>query len=102
MKTIETSEIKIQGAHQLALRRMSVKVFDGAMKVSIIRAPCDSGADADSGVGETAETGSIAMCSSLKDARAFYSSLVRETSASCEHKANRLLSRASSLPARCS
>jgi hypothetical protein len=51
-------EIKIQGPHQLALRRRSVNVFDGAINVLTMRAPSDSGAGA--GDGETGRTGAAA------------------------------------------
>src|ERR1022692_2666971 len=39
------------GAHQLALRRKSVKVFEGAMKVLTMRAPSDRGAASGAGTG---------------------------------------------------
>jgi hypothetical protein len=42
-------EITIHGAHQLALRFRSVKVFAGAMKVSTMRAPCESGSGVEAG-----------------------------------------------------
>src|ERR1700690_4105543 len=48
-------EIRSHGAHQLALRRRSVKVFVGAMNVSMMRAPWESGAG--SGAGTDADTG---------------------------------------------
>jgi hypothetical protein len=40
-KRSETMEISSHGVHQLELRRKSVKVLLGAMKVSIMRAPSD-------------------------------------------------------------
>src|ERR1700690_3475682 len=43
MNATEKMEITSQGAHQLALRRRSVKVLLGAMKVFTMRAPCDNG-----------------------------------------------------------
>src|ERR1700734_969266 len=46
------------GAHHAALRRRSVKVFEGAMKVSMMRAPWDSGAGTDA---DTGESGAVAM-----------------------------------------
>src|SRR5713226_59962 len=59
-KNVETMTINKNGAHQLALRRRSVNVFEGAMKVLTMRAPWESGAvsdvDADKG-----ESGAAAM-----------------------------------------
>jgi hypothetical protein len=37
-------EINSHGPHQLAFRRKSVKVFEGAMNVLTLRAPSESGA----------------------------------------------------------
>src|ERR1700730_18680758 len=55
-------EITSHGPHQFALRRRSVKVFEGAMKVLTMRAPSESGAD--SGVaagGDIGGSGAAAM-----------------------------------------
>jgi hypothetical protein len=59
-------EITIHGAHQLALRRKSVNVFDGAMNVSIIRAPWESGAVSGVGTGDSGRTGAAAISASWK------------------------------------
>jgi hypothetical protein len=45
-------EITIHGAHQLALRFRSVKVFEGAMNVLTMRAVWDSGAGVAAGTVE--------------------------------------------------
>jgi hypothetical protein len=53
--TSETMEINSHGPHQLAFVRKSVKVFEGAMKVLMMRAPSESedgpgaGTDTDKG-----------------------------------------------------
>src|ERR1700688_917293 len=52
-KTSEKTEISSQGAHQLALRRKSVKVLLGAINVSTMRAPSERGGDS----GSTMATG---------------------------------------------
>jgi hypothetical protein len=57
----EKTEIKSQGAHHIALRRRSVKVFDGAMNVLIMRAPSESGAASAAGEGATGGSGAAAM-----------------------------------------
>src|SRR5271169_5470814 len=54
-------EIRIHGAHQLALRRKSVKVFEGAMNVLTMRAPSESGAGSGVGAGVAGRTGAAAM-----------------------------------------
>src|SRR5579872_3478138 len=62
INAIEKMEIKIHGPHQAALRRRSVKVFDGAMKVLTMRDASDiggatgdgTGADATGGIGALA------------------------------------------------
>src|SRR6267143_5531694 len=52
----ETTTISRNGAHQAALRRRSVKVFDGAMNVLMMRAPSESGAGWETGdLGKTGE-----------------------------------------------
>src|SRR5260370_15111985 len=45
----ETTAISTNGAHQAALRRRSVKVFDEAMNVLMMRAPSESGAGWEAG-----------------------------------------------------
>jgi hypothetical protein len=71
MKSIEKMEIKSHGPHQLALRRKSVKVFEGATKVFAIRAPSESGADRGVGAGEAGRTGAVVMRTSYDDSREF-------------------------------
>src|SRR5690348_10009558 len=51
--TSETMEIRIHGPHHAALRRRSVKVFDGAMTVLTIRAPSDTFSGVVGGAGVT-------------------------------------------------
>src|ERR1700676_1460254 len=55
IKSREKIEISSHGPHQLALRRRSVKVFEGAIKVLTMRAPSKSGAESigDAGTGRT-------------------------------------------------
>src|SRR5580692_5372729 len=60
----EKIEITIHGAHQAALRFISVNVLDGAIKVSMMRVPWESRAGS-VGVGETGKTGAAAMNASL-------------------------------------
>ena len=62
-RAVETTTISKNGAHQAALRRKSVKVLVGAMKVFIMRAPWDSGGvdGAGLGVGEPGVTGAETM-----------------------------------------
>src|ERR1700674_1004540 len=55
----ETTTISRNGAHQAALRRRSVKVFDGAMNVLRMRAPSESGAGWEAG--ELGKTGAAAI-----------------------------------------
>ena len=65
-------EISSHGPHQLAFRRRSVKVFEGAMKVLIMRAPSESGADPGAGKGaDTGGTGAAAIFGLLLDAKEF-------------------------------
>ena len=61
---MEKMEINSHGAHQLALRRRSVKVFEGAIKVSTMRAPWESGAGSGGGAGDTGRTGAAAISAS--------------------------------------
>jgi len=61
-------EINSQGPHQLALRLRSVKVFEGAMNVSIMRAPSESGATSDAG---EAGSGAAAFSYLLRNAMEF-------------------------------
>src|SRR5579864_9150329 len=65
-KTEETTIISRNGAHQLALRRRSVNVFDGAIKVSTMRAPSESGAGAGTREEETGGSGATAIITSTK------------------------------------
>ena len=60
--------MRIQGPHQAALRRRSVNVFDGAMKVLRMRAASDIGGVV-TGVGlvETGGTGEAAILASCKE-----------------------------------
>src|ERR1700724_3360243 len=58
-KATETTTISRNGAHQAALRRRSVKVFDGAMKVLMMRAPSESAAGWK--VGDLGKTGAAVM-----------------------------------------
>ena len=60
-------EISSHGPHQLALRRRSVKVFEGAMKVSTMRAPSESEAESVGDAGGTGRTGAAAIGSSWED-----------------------------------
>src|SRR6267378_785442 len=55
--------ISRNGAHQAALRRRSVKVFDGAMKALMMRAPSESeaGWEAGMGSGDLGKTGAAAI-----------------------------------------
>jgi hypothetical protein len=65
-------EINSHGPHQLALRRRSVNVFAGAMKVLIMRTPSESGAV--SGEGTSADiggSGAAAILYLLRDAKEF-------------------------------
>src|ERR1700724_3343907 len=59
----ETTTISRNGAHQAALRRRSVKVFDGAMNVLMMRAPSEGGAGCAAGVetGDSGKTGAAAI-----------------------------------------
>src|SRR5579863_7984684 len=67
MNRNEKTEMRIQGPHQLALRFRSVKVFEGAMKVSTRRAPSESGAASGVGAGTAAGgTGAAAMNASCE------------------------------------
>src|SRR5882672_1496390 len=59
--------MRSHGPHQLALRRRSVKVFEGAMKVLMMRAPSESGAVSVAGT-DAGESGAAAMFSLLRDA----------------------------------
>jgi hypothetical protein len=62
--------INRNGAHQAALRRKSVKVFDGAMKVSMMRAVWESGVDPEDEAGaETGGSGAVAMNTSYASER---------------------------------
>jgi hypothetical protein len=67
----EKMAINSHGAHQLALRRKSVNVFEGAMKVLTIRAPWDSGAGWGVEAGETGTTGAAAINASYDDSWEF-------------------------------
>src|ERR1700694_4029390 len=55
----ETTTISRNGAHQAALRRRSVKVFDGAMNVLMMRAPSESAAGWETG--DLGKTGAVAI-----------------------------------------
>src|SRR5467141_1114286 len=67
-KTVEITTIRRNGAHQAALRRRSVKVFEGAMKVLRMRAPSESGAGCEVGLGTaTGVTGAAAMMPSCEE-----------------------------------
>src|SRR5215469_18296036 len=59
-------EIRIQGPHQAALRRRSLKVFDGAMNVLRMRAPSDSGGTVGVEEEETGGSGATAITASFK------------------------------------
>src|ERR1700722_9531605 len=61
------------GAHHAALRRRSVKVLEGAIKVSMIRTPSESGAGPGAGVGtDIGGSGAAAMkCLLVKTSRPF-------------------------------
>src|SRR5277367_220070 len=65
-KSSVTTEISSHGAHQLALRRKSLKVLLGAMKVSMMRAPSESGGSSGGGRG-IGVTGIAAMQASLRE-----------------------------------
>jgi hypothetical protein len=65
-------EISSHGAHQFALRRRSVKVFEGAMYVLTMRAPSESGAGSGAGVVEgMGGSGSAAVSCLLQVAHEF-------------------------------
>src|ERR1700746_1712817 len=57
----EKTEIKSHGPHHMALRRKSVNVFEGAMKVLIMREPSESGAASGAGDDATGGRGAAAM-----------------------------------------
>jgi hypothetical protein len=62
MNSKEKIDISSQGAHQLALRRKSVKVFEGAIKVFTMRAPSEREAASGGGTGaDTGDSGAAAM-----------------------------------------
>jgi hypothetical protein len=72
MKTSAKMEISSHGPHQLALRRRSVKVFEGAMKVLTMRAPSESRAASGAGAGvDAGGSGAAAMFGLLLDAKEF-------------------------------
>src|ERR1700691_5232718 len=64
-KSSETTEISSHGTHQLELRRKSVKVLLGAMKVSTMREPSERDGSCGWGVG-IGVTGKAAMRASLR------------------------------------
>src|SRR5260370_7535280 len=77
----ETITISRNGAHQAALRRRSVKVFDGAMNVLMMRAISESAAGWEVGVeaGDLGKTGAAAIGVSFQVLMASYSSCDIET-----------------------
>jgi hypothetical protein len=73
IKAIEKIEIRSHGAHHFALRRRSVNVFEGAMKVLMIRAPSDIGGSTGAGieVGATGGSGVAAINASCEESQEF-------------------------------
>src|ERR1700733_2677797 len=70
MNMVEITTISRNGANHAALRRRSVKVFEGAMKVLRMRAPSESGADSGAEMeGDTGESGAAAMVNLLENRR---------------------------------
>jgi len=67
MKATETIEMMIHGAHQLALRRKSANVLDGAMNVFMMRAPSESGGASGIGAEEVGRTGAADMNTSFNN-----------------------------------
>jgi hypothetical protein len=60
---VEQITISRKGAHHAALRRKSVKVFEGAMNVLMMRAPSDMGGATavELGLGEMGGSGATAI-----------------------------------------
>jgi len=66
MNASEKTEIRSHGAHHAALRLKSVKVFEGAIYVLMMRAPSDIGGTGGTGAGITGGVGTAAMHASLQ------------------------------------
>src|SRR5579863_9537205 len=67
MNAMEQIAMSSHGPHQLALRRRSVKVLEGAIKVFTMRAPSESFGASTTGVGvgdEVGRTGAVAISAS--------------------------------------
>jgi hypothetical protein len=70
---VEQITMSRKGAHHAALRRKSVKVFEGAMNVLMMRAPSDMGGATalEVGLGETGGSGATAIVPPYGDSTAF-------------------------------